>query len=265
MQKAELIQLIRSELPLGSQHLEKLQLLNNNYPYCQTLQMLICKTHWNSDSIGLDSQIRKTAAYAISRNKLHTYLHNSDTKNPEYHIQEESFGSESQDEQQAEKEILSEQSEKNIENTSLERQILTEAINSSVLLEVEDEINYEDIQSLSTNAKRDSSLNLEEAEEERSFSAWIQLFGGEIEENQSTKTEHQLPERQEFYNAARMAKLSVQENDDLVTETLASIYADQGNFDKAIKAYEKLQLKYPEKRIYFAGRIKEIQIQQKDL
>ena len=68
-------------------------------------------------------------------------------------------------------------------------------------------------------------------------------------------------EKAEFYSASKMAKLSVQEDDDLVTETLASIYADQGNFDKAIKAFEKLQLKYPEKRVYFAGRIKKIQNQ----
>ena len=52
-----------------------------------------------------------------------------------------------------------------------------------------------------------------------------------------------------------MARLSVKENDDLVTETLANIYAQQGNTDKAISAYEKLALKYPEKRIYFANLI----------
>ena len=56
-----------------------------------------------------------------------------------------------------------------------------------------------------------------------------------------------------------MAKLSVKENDDLVTETLAKIYASQGNLEKAIKAYKKLSLKYPEKKFYFAGQIKSLE------
>ena len=68
-------------------------------------------------------------------------------------------------------------------------------------------------------------------------------------------------EKSSFYSPIKMARLSVQEDDDLMTETLANIYADQEHFEKAIKAFEKLQLKYPEKRSYFAGRIKEIQIQ----
>ena len=48
------------------------------------------------------------------------------------------------------------------------------------------------------------------------------------------------------------------ENDDLVTETLASIYAQQGYYKKAIQIFEKLSLKYPEKSTYFAGHIEKI-------
>ena len=52
---------------------------------------------------------------------------------------------------------------------------------------------------------------------------------------------------------------SVLENDELITETLANIYFEQKNFDKALNAYEKLSLKYPEKSVYFASRIEEIE------
>ena len=69
----------------------------------------------------------------------------------------------------------------------------------------------------------------------------------------------QIQEKAEFYSAAKMAKLSVTESDDLVTETLAKVFEDQGKYEKAIKAYEKLRLKFPEKSVYFAGRIKAVE------
>ncbi|MBW8326547.1 MAG: hypothetical protein K0M50_17415 [Prolixibacteraceae bacterium] len=53
-------------------------------------------------------------------------------------------------------------------------------------------------------------------------------------------------------------KTKDEDNDDFVTETLASIYAQQGYHKKAIHIFEKLSLKYPEKSTYFAGHIEKI-------
>lgn len=50
----------------------------------------------------------------------------------------------------------------------------------------------------------------------------------------------------------------LEENDEIVTETLADIYEQQGHFLKARDAFEKLILKFPEKSTYFASRIKEL-------
>ncbi len=61
-------------------------------------------------------------------------------------------------------------------------------------------------------------------------------------------------ENKEFLNK------SVAENDELITETLAAIYFQQKNYEKAQQAYQKLSLKYPEKSVYFAARIKEIEV-----
>jgi hypothetical protein len=55
-----------------------------------------------------------------------------------------------------------------------------------------------------------------------------------------------------------LARESNVERDEWVTETLARIYAKQGNKNKAIKIYQKLGLLFPEKRDYFAARIAEL-------
>lgn len=61
-----------------------------------------------------------------------------------------------------------------------------------------------------------------------------------------------------FYSPVNAAKSSVADVSEIVSETLAKIYIQQGNFNKAIQSYEKLSLKYPEKSVYFAALIKEI-------
>lgn len=55
------------------------------------------------------------------------------------------------------------------------------------------------------------------------------------------------------------AKKSSEDQDYFVTETLARIYTDQMLYHKAIATYKKLLLKYPEKKLYFAAQIEQLE------
>ena len=47
-------------------------------------------------------------------------------------------------------------------------------------------------------------------------------------------------------------------SDDLMTETLAKLYLEQGHFEQSIRAYQILRLKYPKKSSLFATEIEKI-------
>ena len=64
-------------------------------------------------------------------------------------------------------------------------------------------------------------------------------------------------------NYKDLGKSSLQEKTNIVSETLAELYSSQGAYDKAIKIYEALIVKHPEKNATFAKLIESLKEKKK--
>jgi hypothetical protein len=119
-------------------------------------------------------------------------------------------------------------------------------------------------------------------EDTHSFAEWLKLTQATpIDRSVSKKTEASKPEADETHKKFELIekfiqdkpKMEVTENpktsknlakpytqtpNALMTETLAKVYLQQKNYKKAIKAYEILILKNPEKSGFFADQIRAI-------
>jgi hypothetical protein len=108
-------------------------------------------------------------------------------------------------------------------------------------------------------------FNLNAIEElERSTAQRVVNFNADKKEDRIIKrfiqTEPQIKHPTNVkLNNENKAKKSSEDSDELITETLARIYTEQMLYPKAITTYKKLMLKFPEKSLYFAGQIEQLE------
>ena len=86
----------------------------------------------------------------------------------------------------------------------------------------------------------------------RSFVEWIKLTKP-LNENEDYNSNTEIVF--DLFNNLKKGKRKKIKKEDYMTETLAELYIEQKKFKEALKAYEILSLKYPEKISLFANQI----------
>ena len=152
--------------------------------------------------------------------------------------------------------------------SELNKQIIASAVDASLSMEVS-----------SIEVKEENIASEKNTEEKKSFLDWI---GGKnltedpvsidpkIQErlefrkkaedliNQFIVDQPRIDTKKEFFSPGNMAKKSIEDQNEIVSETLAKVYAAQGDNSKAIATYNQLILRNPEKKTYFASLIKDL-------
>ena len=95
---------------------------------------------------------------------------------------------------------------------------------------------------------------------ESAFAGWLltcqQLEGSDMKANESTKKKRKKKKAKSILD--KNIKNSVEEKEEIASETLARLFEQQGHYKKALKMYEKLSLINPQKSSFFAPLIENL-------
>ena len=247
--------------------LKVLQQLANTHPYSSTVQMLYAKSLHASNSIYYEEQLQYTALVASDRRKLYQLIMSTPEQKELTRSATDKAISENIN---PTKESIETESQR--PQDAVDQGIIVEAINSSIQHELSEsgtsdleEIAKELTTTQTEVAERETEKKQQEIPSAQPFNKWLNIVPTdgrdqhkEIGNLVDLFTAGRSDEKKQFFSASKMAAKSLIDDGEIVTETLANIYADQGNYEKAISSYQTLILKFPEKSALFAGRIKEL-------
>jgi len=273
LNKQQIIEYIDHPERLGESDFSNLKSLSEKYPYSGILQTLYAKALHNSDSIYFEEQLKKTAVANANRKKLYQIIHQPRLQKTidkiEENIQSEVIDVKEEKNSLTSPKVLTDEVEETKTDSTkefdeLEKNILTQAINSSMYLDVSDVIPpIEELTSSDTGEIKPASVEVDEVEKTE-FTDWFSNSSNTVKKRKDIsslvegflESDENKSKKKEFFSPTNLAKMSLVDNEEFVTETLAKVYASQGNFEKAIRIYERLIIDNPEKKTFFASRIR---------
>lgn len=241
MDKERFQYIIKNPQSINDNDIEMLLSLVDSYPYFTIAQVLLAVGYDLTEDKKLNKQLRLAAAMSPDRNSLRHLLAESKEKKNTCDLPDE-FGNESQQttdngQQSLDSIVIPEiDLNKSQEELSKEMDLLEEKRKSL------DELKYLIEQRIIELEREKEEVN----KEEKTLSK-TEIIDKFIAENPQISRP-----KQEFYNPMVVAQTSVVDKENIISETLATIYLNQGYVEKAISVYQKLSLKNPEKSVYFA-------------
>ncbi len=252
--------------------------LTQKYPYSQVFSILYLKSLANENSFNFEEELPLHAYKISDRNKLFELIHSIDSKqiHTENSIDKNIII-------QEEKEIIPEIEVTTIDNEEIITPIndhdeLTqkeEKVSSALDIEIISNVisnvfsqEFEPEQEQNRNDEKitNSENNHTSIESPKPFSSWLKANKKPTPEPKINQIIEQFIQDEpsiskptkEFYSPVKQGQKSIDSSNIIYSETLANILAIQGNYPKAILAYEQLILTIPEKKIYFVQKIKEL-------
>ena len=236
--------LIQNKDQINDRELEAIYDLSVKYPYSSFCHFFLYSILKKQNRTGVENVLKKTAIRFHDRSLLKKFSENSMVKqNNEERIEVTNID-----------DIESKEQEK-----VLNENVYSNIINDNIIQEIT-ETKDQDHKEIKVEKPHEivKSNQLPKPFEDWLFKHPVKKTKREITVDEilnSLENRKNQHNKTSFFSAPDAAKKSLETNDDLVTETLAEIHIQQGNYPKAIEIYQKLILLIPEKKLLFASRI----------